>query len=210
MNEDKEPEEDGRRDDKVARLISKYGLSGLGDELEELWTAEGSNRKSLRELADHFNKQLLATELRSAGEHPLGGEVENFYQLLTTGEATADRTRAKRQLERTGIDIEELLADFVSYQTIRRYLTETRDAEYSQTEASRIETTATHLQRLKSRAVSVTESKVASLNESGEVAVGEAFRTTAEIYVTCPDCESRFEIQELLDNRGCGCSADDQ
>ena len=40
---------------KVARLIKKYDLQGLGAELEQLWTAD-EDRKSLRELASYFDQ----------------------------------------------------------------------------------------------------------------------------------------------------------
>ena len=41
-----------KRGTKVARLIEKYELSGMGAELEAAWTGESGERTSLRDLAD--------------------------------------------------------------------------------------------------------------------------------------------------------------
>ncbi|WP_343233123.1 rod-determining factor RdfA [Natrinema halophilum] len=55
-----------RRRTKVAALIHEYELGeSFGERLETLWT-QTENRRSLRELADLFNKELLASTLVSA------------------------------------------------------------------------------------------------------------------------------------------------
>lgn len=43
---------------KVARLLAGYNLHGFEEELERLWTANGSEQKSLCELATLFNERL--------------------------------------------------------------------------------------------------------------------------------------------------------
>jgi len=120
----------GRRR-KVARLIDEYNLQGIGEELERLWTAD-DDRRSLRSLADLFNRRLLKISLEEAGVTSLDGEVENAYRLLDDDDVSgADRTRARRRLEREGVDVDTLQEDFVTYQAVRTYLKNYRGAEYN-------------------------------------------------------------------------------
>jgi len=138
---------------KVARLIDEYDLQGLGAELEELWTAE-EDRKSLRELASYFNRQLLEQSLEEANVQYLDGEIENTYRLLTDDEVSStESTRVRRRLERDGVDVDALENDFVTYQAIRSYLKDHRSAEYTPAETDPLEREATNVQKLRGRMV---------------------------------------------------------
>lgn len=195
----------GRRS-KVARLIDEYGLGGLGDELERLWTAEGDERRSLRDLADYFNQQLLAAAMAGAGMQTLDGEPENVYRLLTDDEVSeADRMRTQRRLEREGLDVDGLFDDFVTYQAVRTYLREYRGAEYSPDSEPRPEVEKTNIQRLRGRTAVVTEGKLEQLRNGGHIDLGE-FRTIVDISVVCEDCGTRYDVAELLDQGGCDCA----
>lgn len=197
----------GGRQSKVVRLIEEYDLQGLGQELEQRWTAE-EDRHSLRDLADYFNQQLLAQTLEATNVQPLDGEIQNTYRLLTDDEvSSAESTRIKRRLERDGIDVETLLSDFVTYQAIRTYLKEHRDAEYTPEEVDPLERQKTNLQKLRGRMVSVTEGKLEQLRRSEDFTLGE-FRTLADIQIICEDCNTQFSVLELLDRKGCHCSED--
>lgn len=194
----------GRRS-KVARLLEEYDLQGLGAELEQLWTAE-EDRRSLRDLADYFNQQLLAQVLEAETGHLLDGEVENIYRLLTAEEvSSADRTRIRRRLERDGIDADALQKDFVTYQAIRTYLREYRDAEYTPAETDPLERQVTNVQQLRGRMVAVTEGHLEQLRDGGHLTLGE-FRTLADIQIICEDCNTQFDVLELLDRGGCDCT----
>lgn len=192
------------RQTKVGSLIEEYDLQGFGAELERLWTAE-ENRRSLRDLAEYFNKELLTQALEAASVQPLDGEVENTYRLLTDDEvSSAETTRIKRRLERDGVDVESLLDDFVTYQAIRTYLKDHRDAEYTPDETDPLKREETNLQKLRGRMVSVTEGKMEQLRESGDLTLGE-FRTLADIQVICEGCNTQFDVVELLKRGGCHC-----
>ena len=194
----------GRRS-KVARLIDEYDLQGLGAELEQSWTAE-ENRKSLRELASYFNRQLLQRTLDEANVHCLDGELENTYRLLTDDEiSSAESTRVERRLERDGVGVDKLKSDFVTYQAIRSYLKNHRGAEYTPAETDPLEREATNVQKLRGRMVSVTEGKLEQFRDNDELTLGE-FRTLADIRVVCEDCNTQFDILELLDRGGCNCT----
>lgn len=114
------------RQSKIERVIDKHGLNGLEEKLEEYWTRENDSY-TLRSLADFFNKQILEAEMEKAGMHPLDGEVENIYRLLTdSAVSSGDKEQTERTLEQENIDTEQLIDDFVSHQTIHRYLRDTR------------------------------------------------------------------------------------
>jgi len=192
------------RPSKVVRLLKEYELEGLGEELERRWTAT-EDRQSLRQLAHLFNERLLEAALRNAGSQPLDGEAANLYRLLTADDVTsADQTRARRQLERAGVDSEQLETDFVTYQAIRTYLKSYRNAEYTPDETDPLERETTNLQQLRGRTVSVTEGKISQLLDSDELQLGE-FRTIVDIQVVCEDCNTQYDVVELLERGHCNC-----
>ena len=190
----------GRRS-KVARLIDEYDLEGLGAELERQWTAPGSDRSSLRELASVVNRRVLAARLREAGGRPLDGEVATLYRLLADPDAgAADRTRARRRLEREGIDVEALTDEFVSYQAVRTYLTSHRGVSYEAEPTPADETIA----RLQGRLEAVTADKLADGRERGDLALGDHDVTVA-VSVACRDCGRQLDVGTLLAEGGCDC-----
>lgn len=190
---------------KVARLVGEYELADVAVELEEGWAATGDAHRSLRELADYFNEQLLEQRLAAAGQRALRGEVETLYSLLTDDDVSeGDRVRARRRLEQQGIDTDELLDEFVSYQTMRRYLKTYRDVTYTREESDRLETEARNVQQLQGRVEAVTENKLRSLRNSSRLSLGE-FRVTTDVHVYCEDCGTRYSATELLKREGCEC-----
>lgn len=193
------------QDGKVARLLQKYNLEGFGAELEREWTAD-QNRRSLRDLATYFNQQILEQTLKTSNVQQLDGELENTYRLLTDDEVSnAEFTRIKRRLERDGVDVESLLKDFVTYQAIRTYLKEYRGAEYTPSETDPVEREKTNIQKLRGRTISVTEGKIEQLQKTDQIILGD-FRILTNIQVVCEDCNSQFDVAELLDRGGCNCT----
>ena len=195
----------GRRS-KVARLIDEYDLNGLGREMAQRWTAE-DDRWSLRDLADHFNQAILEAAMEAEGAQLLDGEVKNTYRLLTNEDvAKADRTRARRRLKRDGIEVEDILNDFVSYQAIRTFLTKHQGAEYTPDDTDSLERETTNIQQLRGRVDSVTEGKLEQLRNSAELTLGE-FRTLVDLRVICEDCNGQYDVVELLERGGCDCES---
>ncbi|MFD1685029.1 rod-determining factor RdfA [Halobellus litoreus] len=197
---------DNRPSSKVARLIAEYNLDGLGDELEARWTGDGVERTSLRDLADYFNERLLEQTLIDAGMNALESDVSTMYQNLTDDEvSTGVRTDTRSRLEQNGIDADELESDFVSYQAIRSYLTEYRDAEYRQlSDEEKVEKDLQSIQRLMTRTLSVTEERIEKLRETGRVDV-EEFEVLLDVQVLCQECGEQYSVSEFLENRGCAC-----
>ncbi len=197
---------DNRPSSKVARLLSEYGLEGLGDELEVRWTGDGVERASLRDLADEFNERLLERALVDAGMSALDSDVSSTYRNLTDDDvSTGVRTDARARLENNGIDVDGLESDFVSYQAIRSYLTEYRDAEYRRlSDEEKIEKDLGSIQRLMTRTLSVTEERIEKLAQTGRIDA-DGFEVLLDVQVLCGECGRQYSVSEFLDGRGCDC-----
>jgi hypothetical protein len=194
---------------KVGRLIEAYDLGeAVGDELEAKWLGEGRERVSLRDLAEEFNRRLLAAAMDEAEMNVIDGEIENLYRLLSADDVAPDaRIDARRRLERNDVDVEQLESDFVTYQAIRSYLKKYRGVEYEEpTDEDRVDRTTESLERLESRLGTVSENNLAQLRDADEITLGE-FRiiVTADVY--CEDCDAQFSVMELLRRGGCDCEA---
>lgn len=192
---------------KVGRVIEKYELGPeYGDRLEAQWVGDGTDRVSLRDLADEFNRRVLSRAMGDAGMTTIEGEVENLYRLLSDSETTAGaRTEARRRLEREGVDVEAVEADFVTYQAIRSYLRGYRGVELDRaSDSDRVERTGDSIERLRSRLAVVGEQNLKQLRDADRITLGE-FRLFVSVEVFCEDCGSQFSIGGLLDRGGCDC-----
>ena len=197
---------DNRPSSKVARLISEYDLEGLGEELEVRWTGDGVERTSLRDLADYFNERLLERALIDAGMAALDSDVSTTYRNLTDDDvSTGVRTDARNRLESNGVDVDSLESDFVSYQAIRSYLTEYRDAEYRRlSDDEKVEKDLQSIQRLMTRTLSVTEERIEKLTQTDRIDA-DGFEVLLDVQVLCGSCGEQYSISEFLDERGCDC-----
>jgi hypothetical protein len=97
-----------------------------------------------------------------------------------------------------------LQRDFVTYQAIRTYLKDYRDATYKSDDRDRTVVEMENLQRLRGRTLTVTDSILDRLKRNTEFELGE-FRVFAEIYVLCEDCGVQYNVEELLERGGCDC-----
>jgi hypothetical protein len=208
MSEESQSKRSTERRSKVARVIGEYGLEGMDDELAVLWTGDETERRSLRQLATYFNKDVLGAAMREAGMNPLDGEVENTYRLLTDDDVTQGvQTETRKQLEREGIDVDQLKNDFVSHQAVHTYLTKHRDIRppsNDSSDESRRDSARNTVQRLQSRTVAVTENMLDRLATTDSLELGE-FDVLVETQVLCRECKTVSTVGELLDNGGCDC-----
>lgn len=198
---------------KVATLLHQYALTGVGTELETLWTADGESRMSLRELAAYFNERLLACKLDETTASTVDGEIENYYRLLTDDAVSSGkRIAAENTLCRQGVDVEKLRDEFVSRQAIHTYLTNERDAEYTpptQSEQDRIESYLESIGRIRSRLAAIAEQSLSQLAHSNPQLGGVA-EVSVLVQVQCTYCDTQHPITAFLSNGGCGCDASDK
>lgn len=190
---------------KVARLLEKYDLEGVGDELEAQWT-HPDDRKSLRTLADSFNERLLRTALEDAGVDTITEDVGHLYELLSENAGSrGEQLQARRRLERTDVDVETVTDEFVSYGAIRSYLTGYRDASLPETTDDDVRAKERGaIEGLRQRTAAVTESKLARLQETDRLKLG-SHRVLATVQVVCEECHTRYDVANLLETGGCDC-----
>lgn len=190
---------------KIEKVARKYTLESIGDELAERWTRE-TNAASLRELATYFNERVLREAMKEAGMSPLDGEVKNTYRLLSDEDVSSGvRTEARKRLEQSGVDLDQVESDFVTYQAIRSYLQDSRGLSYQPpSDEERIESVDGTIKQLQNRTVSVTEAKVTQLRETDRVDLGQ-FRVLLELRVLCEDCGNQYNVDDLLERGGCDC-----
>jgi hypothetical protein len=196
----------GKRLTKVERVVDEYDLDGIESTLATRWTGDGDDRWSLRDLADFFNERVLEAALLSAGEQPLDGEVANYYRLLTTDDVSAGaRTEARKQLERAGVDVDDLRSDFVSHQAVHTFLTSRQEVTYEGASGEqRLESSRDTINRLESRTESVTRNTVGALRDADVLDI-EEFSVIADVAVVCDDCGRRHDVSSLLVRGGCQC-----
>ena len=213
MTEEATPDEavDGHCQCKVGRGIDAYELSGVNDELERRWCGEGRERDSLRELAIFFNQRLLDAALEDAGTTRIDGEVANIYRVLTDDDvSTGVRTQTRQQLVADGVSIETVETQFVSHQTIHTHLTNcleiSRD-ESRKNPAERRQTDRDRIRALQRRTEVVTTDALDRLRGSDALELSE-YDVLVDVTVLCADCGSQYDVGELLDAGGCGCTTD--
>jgi len=197
-------------DSKIERVAARYGIDGIGAELEERWTADG-NESSTRQLAKYFNKSVVRAAMRDAGATPLASELEAIYVALSAdGADTAERVEVRERLSEYDIDAESLSGDFVSHQTVYNYLTECRGAVYKSTSdpTDRLRKANESVQRVKGRMVAIASRNLDTLRKADLLTLGE-YDVVGEINVYCRDCGQRYGMRELIQNRGCDCASGD-
>jgi hypothetical protein len=188
---------------KVGRVADAANLD-IDGELIDRWT--GDDRQSTRDLADWFNRQLLASTLTEAGVRTKDGEVQNYYRLLTDSDVTSgDRTETRRELAQAGVDIETIDEQFVSHQTIHSHLTECLDGSLSEpTPAARLDDAATTLGQLQSRTEAVTADTIARLADHDALDI-DTPDVVVSVQVACTSCNRQYSVRRLLDRGGCHC-----
>jgi len=200
-------ETSARQQSKVARLVREYGLNGTGDELVARWTGQGEQQRSLRELADYLNQELLRATMEGAGMSPLDGEVENYYRLLTDESTSAgNEVEAETALQHAGVAVDELRRNFVSHQAVHTYLTKHRDVEWEsrRTGQERVENTVDTVRRLQNRLTAVSKQNLQALCDKDLISLGD-FSVLVDVRVLCENCGKQRDVVDMLADGGCDC-----
>lgn len=185
----------------------EYSLATLDEELERRWTGRGVESSSLRELQHDINRRLLRESLTAAGVSPIEGEVENLHRLLDSSDVSESRRiEARRRLESEGVDVEQLVTDFVSHQTVYNHLRTCRGVSPSNdsSEEDRRSRAQSTIFGLQNRTELVTEQTLSQLASSGLVTPGE-FDVIVDIQAICENCGRSHDIGALLEAGGCEC-----
>lgn len=197
-------------DCKIGTVAARYGLDEISTDLEVLWTEEGENRYSLRELAEHFNQRVLEAAMLDAGMNPLEGEVANAYRLLTEEESGAGhKVQAEHRLGYEGVPVDEVRDDFVTHQTVYRHLKNCLEAEYERETdpAARLERDVERIESFQNRIGIVVDEIVDRLRGADLFDVGSP-TTYVDVRILCEDCGEVYSPRDLLDREGCACATD--
>jgi len=192
---------------KVGRVIEAYDLDEMGATLEAAWTGETGERTSLRDLADEFNRAVLTAAVRETADSSLDVEISSTYEALQNGTGP-EVTRARRRLERDGVDADELTGDFVTHQAIHTYLTEDRGASLPTDEEGRVDRKIQTIEKLQGRLSAVSESAISSLANAGELDRDD-YDVLVDVRGVCPHCGADAPVSELIRQGGCGCATED-
>jgi len=190
---------------KVARVIRKYDLDGMGANLETAWTGKSGERTSLRNLADEFNEAVLEAVLRKANVSSVSVSVSSTYDALQS-ESGSSKTRARRHLEREEINVDELTGDFVTHQAIHTYLTEEREANFPEPSDDMAERKVETIEKLEGRVSAVAETAISSLANADELD-DDGYDVLVDVRAICPHCGADLPVGELIRQDGCGCGA---
>jgi hypothetical protein len=189
---------------KVGRTAASYGLDGLDEELSAEWGGEDS--VGVRELATRVNRRVLAAAMREAGVSPLDGEPANLLRLLTDDDVPGSRRLdTRRRLEREGVDVDAVLEDTVSHQTVYNHLRDCLGVS-KESDEDRLERRGSTLFALQNRTETVTRETLASLRDGGELEI-DGFDVIVDVRVVCESCGRSRELGALLEDRGCECTA---
>ncbi|KAB1185435.1 MULTISPECIES: rod-determining factor RdfA [Haloferax] len=196
-----------RRQSKIERVIEQYDLNGFGETLARRWTAP-EDSDSLRDLADLMNQEVLNAALHEVDADVLEGEVENMYTLLTDDETTEGmRVQAKNTLRSKGVDVDQLLSDFISHQAVYTYLTDIRGVSKETKSTNRVDSVIQSVQKLRGRLVAVIERSLDSLQNTDKLRLGD-FDVLVDTQVFCRDCGTQYEVVQLLQRGGCDCGTE--
>lgn len=182
---------------KLIRVIDKYNLEGLGDELVEQWTATGPHRKSCRELADFFNTRVLDAALREEGIIWDKSLVEDCAVII----ADKDRSLTGFDIQNRGVDTDDVEDDMLTYQTVHNYLTNIRGIDLNK-DPNGIRDRINNLQQMQSKMETVASNTASrSINRDQIDGPVPSIEITAE-YI-CQACGGRTKVTQYLQNRGC-------
>lgn len=197
----KNPRTDGGKPrSKVARVIQRYDLDGIGEELEARWLASDDSGMSLRELADYFNKAVLEATVDQSELDLLDVDIDQIYHRLTDDDVSGGvRTRVERRLERNGIEVETVTHDFVTHQSVHSYLRDYRDVEQPEpSPEERRESAIERIQKLQDRSAAVTEDAIEALQRADLIPEGDV-DTVVDIQVIYTESGEQYDVFELIE-----------
>jgi hypothetical protein len=183
---------------KIERIVEKYGLDGLREELSGR-RAEGA---SLRDLERVVNVRVLEAALQGEA-HGVVGDAEGIYEVLRGDDVGAGRrAEVVAQLANGGVPVEEIEDDFVSHEGVRTYLRDVLDVDTSRDRGATLADGRDTAAWARARCTAVIEQTLARLHEAGELSA-EDVTVTNTVRVTCEESGETYRLNEFLDRGGC-------
>ena len=187
---------------KIGRVTTAYELPTVDTDLVDQWR----NGTSVRRLTEELNKDIIASELDTANVGNVEWSRTPVYEMLQTDELSdAEEIEIRRELERAGIDVEQLATDLVSHQTVYRHLTDCLDASKGdeQTPDERRDQARNTVHALQQRTELVTQSTRESLQSANITDLGEP-EVLVDLQILCHECGQSMDFETAITD-GCNC-----
>lgn len=179
---------------KVCRVLDERGMGRYEHRLVDHWQADRPQRKGYRQLATWLNVLMLRREMDRAGLSTLGDEAASKYDRLSADDS-AVAAEVSDGLRNSGIDVEALQNDFVSYGVVRTHLKECLGEDHEPTtsnwESDAIEIAQSHAEQKATEAVRALVNKD-KLESGGDVSVH------VSVEVECDACHARVPAARAL------------
>lgn len=197
---------------KIDDMIEQYGLNSTSGEYDTVddylvarWLGEDRFKAhGYRTLTEWFNKRLLKQVYDKNGRPTIGSRLTDEFETLT-GDDYLSKQELIDDLHAGGIDVEQVVADMVSWSTMRHHLKgcldETKDQDEATTEWERnsVEVAEKQLHRKVKRALQSYENK-------GILTSATQADITTKVYLSCPECATRTTLREAVE-RGVICES---
>lgn len=195
---------------KVGRLINRHdldpligGTSSINDRLLARWTGDdGRSAIGYRSLTDWFNKQILKRTYQEIGHETIESHLASDYEILTEGDHL-ERIEVEDHLAATGVDVNSLKSDFISWSTMRNHLNDCLDGE-KDTDPSSSSWAEESVEIARKQAAEKTKAAVRALESKRKLAQGSDAEISVQVLLECPDCPTRVSF-ETARERGYVC-----
>ena len=189
---------------KLGRVIDKHGLHDFHDRLPAMWLGEdGYSETSVRRLAELVNIKVIHSHLEDAIDDPIDGEAEDILKRLKS-EDPDKQIGQEQRLEKLGIDPEELRNEFISHQSMYRYLTVALELEKEEDMSNIKEETLRSFRNLSEKQKLIAENKLKTLSNNDELDVDpEDIDVTILMYQNCSECFEQHSVLEFAEHGGC-------
>lgn len=195
---------------KVDHAVDEYPLDTVvtGNEtvdeyLLTRWNGtDGRSADGYRPLTEWFNKRLLKYAYDENGRDTTGTRLDSEYEALT-GEDELLKEEVADDLRATGVDVDTVLEDMVSWSTMRHHLKRCLDGEKQQTTAT-TDWERRSVDIARDQTIEKATQALGSLDTKGELSGGSAAEVIVQVQLQCPICHVRVPFDEAL-SRGYVC-----
>ena len=191
---------------KVGKAIDRYDLktdvvSGdLNDYLVARWNGHNEFPKTgLQTLTDYFNLRILKKVYTENNRRTVDTQVESDYEALT-GDDEIAKDEIITDLERDGIDGEQLASDFISKTTLYRHFNNCLDTEKEGTnEKTDSNWEAESIQYALNNALGNSLKALKSLENKGKIPHATKAEVSVPLMLSCPKCTTRVRFKRAID-----------
>lgn len=192
---------------KVGRVTDRHDLTSprqftgdLDDYIVAKWNGFGRRESiGIRPLTEWFNKLLLRTIYRTHGRSDSDTRIDAEFEALC-GINTPDHKQAevRSELESHGVDVTELVQQFISKSTLSRHVTGCLGAEKDSATEATTDWEMNQLRIANEKHEEKVTSAVTSLGNKGRISGVDSAIIETAVYLACPECSTRIKLETAL------------